>query len=135
MYVSDFQDSAGDQLLQIFICQLALGSLKEVPNDPSGRFIRRVLVVVVNVNLWCAGDTNSPQFVDNLREADKDNLCLMTCKASRGTYCLRKSCKLVGTALTNSRKLGNWVIHMDLVETEQITEVQWQVYIKFLTVK
>lgn len=42
MYVSDFQDSAGNQLLLIFICQLALGSLKEVPNDLPGQSIRRV---------------------------------------------------------------------------------------------
>lgn len=82
MYVSYFQDSAGNQLLLIFICQLALGSLKEVPNDPSGQSIRRVLVVVVIVNLWCAGDTNSPQFVDNLSEADKDHLHFMRAKLS-----------------------------------------------------
>lgn len=103
MYVSYFQDSAGNQLLLIFICQLALGSLKEVPNDPSGQSIRRVLVVVVVVNLWCAGDTNSPQLVDNLSEGDKDNLHFMMCKASRNAYSLEKSCQLVGTTLTNSR--------------------------------
>lgn len=135
MYVSDFQDSARNQLLLIFICQLALGSLKEVPNDPSGQRIRRVLAVVVIVNLWYAGDTNSPQLVDNLSEADKDNLHFVRCKAFRSTYKLEKSCQLVGTTLTNSREWGNWMIHVDLVKMEQITEVQWQVCMKFLTLK
>lgn len=78
MYVSDFQDSAGNQLLLIFIWQLALGSLKEVPNDPSGQ---SQMIHQENPSgecLWwlsvCTGDTNSPQLVYNLSEGDKDNL-------------------------------------------------------------
>lgn len=123
MYVSDFQDSAGNQLLLIFICQLALGSLKEVLNAPSGQSIRRVLLVVVIVNLRCGGDTNSLQLVDNLREADKDSLHFMRCKASGSTDRLEKCCQLVGTTLTKSREWDNWVTHLDLMKMEQITEV------------
>lgn len=43
-------------------------------DNPSG-----VLVLVVTVNLCSAGDTNSPQLVDNLSEAGKDNLHLRKC--------------------------------------------------------
>jgi len=135
MYVSDFQDSAGNQLLLIFICQLALDSLKEVPDGPSGPSIRRLLVVLVIFNLWYPGDTNSPQLVDNLSEADKDSLHFMRCKVSRSTHSLEKSFQLVGTTLTNGREWDNWMIHMDLMITEQITEVQWQICMKFLTLK
>lgn len=78
-------------------------------------------MVVVIVNLWCAGDTNSPQLVDNLSEADKDDLHFMKCKASRSAYSLGKNCQLVGTILTNNREWDKWMIHMDLMKMEQIT--------------
>lgn len=48
----------------------------------------RELVVDFTVNLWCAGDTNSPQFLGNHR-GDMDT-SFMKCKASRGAYSLEK---------------------------------------------
>lgn len=95
MYVSDFQDSAGNQLLLIFIWQLALGSLKEVPNDPSGQ---SQMIHQDNPSgeclCWlsvCTGDTNSPQLVDNLSEVDKDNFHFMRYKVYRSTNSMEKA--------------------------------------------
>lgn len=134
-----FSRFCGNQLLLIFIWQLALGSLKEVPNDPSGQ---SQMIHQDNPSgecLWwlsvCIGDTNSPQLVDNLSEVDKDNLCLMRYKVYRNTDSMVKRCQLAVTTLTNRREWDNWMFCVNLMKMEQITELQWQVFMKVLTLK
>lgn len=59
----------------------------------------------------------------------------MRYKVYRSTNSMEKSCQLVVTTLTDRREWDNWIFHVDLMKMEQITEFQWQVFMKDFMLK
>lgn len=59
----------------------------------------------------------------------------MRYKVYRSTNSMEISCQLVVTTLTNRREWDNWIFHVDLMKMEQITELQWQTFMKVFILK